>query len=86
MIGHEREVLRVEIGVSVLVAAVGAVLRWWVPSHGADGFGLQTVGVILLLAGLLGVVISFALWYLGGHRRAARPLGDAVVHKEPEDI
>jgi hypothetical protein len=76
----------VEIGVSILVAAVGAVLRWWVPSQGADGFGLQMVGVILLLAGLPGVVISLSLWYLGGQRRAARPLGDLVVHKEPEDI
>ncbi len=49
---------------SILLIAVGAILRFAVHVH-TKGFNLHTVGVILMIAGAIGLVIAFwqsALW------------------------
>lgn len=49
------------IGGSLVLIAVGAVLKWAVTYH-SSGVNLQTVGNILLVVGIIGLVLSLILW------------------------
>jgi hypothetical protein len=48
-------------GTSLFLIAVGAVLRFAV-SASADGINLHTVGVILMIIGALGMLLSLMFW------------------------
>jgi hypothetical protein len=48
------------IGLSLLVVAVGATLTWAVNADVA-GVDVQTIGVILLVVGLAGLLVSLVL-------------------------
>ena len=50
------------IGSSIFLMAVGAILRWAV-SWDVSGFDIQLAGLIVFLVGILGLVITFVLWY-----------------------
>lgn len=60
------------ISVSILLIAVGAILTWAVTAE-AEGIDVNTVGVILLIVGILGLVLSLIFWSSWGglHRRTA---------------
>jgi hypothetical protein len=59
------------ISVSILLIAVGAILTWGVTAE-AEGLDVNAVGVILMIVGLLGLVISMIFWSSwGGFRRRA---------------
>jgi hypothetical protein len=45
------------IGTSIFLIAVGAILRYAVTFH-VDGVSRPTVGLILILAGVVGLVLS----------------------------
>ena len=45
------------IGTSIVLIAVGAILRWGVTAH-VSGISIATIGTILLVVGILGLVIS----------------------------
>lgn len=47
--------------VSILLIAAGAILRWAVTAS-ATGVNLQTVGLILLIVGIGGAVLSLIFW------------------------
>jgi hypothetical protein len=49
------------IGTSLIVIAVGAILRFAVYRNTAGGFNVGTVGMILLIVGVIGLIISIAL-------------------------
>ena len=56
---------------SLLLSAVGAILIWAV-SATTSGVNIHTIGVILLIAGIVGFVISLFFWSSwGGFQRAA---------------
>lgn len=51
------------IGISILVGAVGAILRYAVTAPANQhGFNIHTVGMILLIAGAAGLVLSMLFW------------------------
>ncbi len=60
------------IGVSMLLIAGGAILAWAVHRSPA-GLDVNTVGVILLVIGIIGLVLSVMFWSTwwgpGGFRR-----------------
>lgn len=57
------------LGVSLILIAVGAVLTWAV-SASVSGIDINVVGVILLVVGSLGLVLSLLFWSTwGGARR-----------------
>ena len=59
------------ISVSILLIAVGAILTWGVTAD-AEGLDVNAIGVILMIVGLLGLVISMIFWSSwGGFRRRA---------------
>lgn len=70
------------IGASLFLIAVGAILTWGVHVHNTSGFDLNTIGLILMLVGALGVVLSLLFW------SSFSPYGrDRRVHSEVvEDI
>ena len=57
------------ISVSILLVAVGAILTWGVTAD-AEGLDVNAIGVILMIVGILGLVISMLFWSSwGGFRR-----------------
>lgn len=63
------------IGTSIFLMAMGAILRYAV-ADAIEGVDLSTVGLILMIAGLAGIVISFLMMTM------ARDRGDGVVVRE----
>ena len=61
------------LGVSIFLIAVGAILTWAVNAS-VSGLELQTIGVILMVVGALGLVLSMIFWSswggFQGRRRA----------------
>ena len=63
------------IGTSIFLVALGAILRYAV-SDAIEGVDLATVGLIMMIAGLAGIVISFLMMSMARDRR------DDVVVRE----
>ena len=55
------------IGTSLFLIAVGAILRWAVTGH-VSGISIPTVGTILLIVGIIGLLISL-FWMMAATRR-----------------
>jgi hypothetical protein len=49
------------IGVSIILIAVGAILTWAVNAS-VSGLELQTIGVILMVVGAIGLLMSLIFW------------------------
>jgi hypothetical protein len=52
------------IGMSIFLIALGAILRYAVTIT-VSGVELQTVGLILMIVGIIGLVISLAVLFMG---------------------
>jgi hypothetical protein len=59
------------IGTSILLIAVGAILRFAVSVH-TSGFNIHTIGVILMVVGVVGLLISLLWMTIWADRTAAR--------------
>lgn len=61
------------LGVSLLLIAVGAILVWGVQADVA-GISEDAIGVILIVIGALGLILSMMFWSswggVGGRRRS----------------
>ena len=62
------------LGTSLFLIAVGAILRFAV-NVSSGGFNLHTIGVILMVVGVIGLVISL-LWMTIWSRRRDRVVYD----------
>jgi hypothetical protein len=73
--------------VSLLLIASGAILTWAVNAE-VSGLELQTVGVILMIVGILGLILSVIFWSTWGgfgHGGASGSGASAsVVHERVE--
>ncbi len=49
------------IALSLLLVAAGAILTWAV-SADVSGVDIQTVGVILMVVGIVGAILSVVFW------------------------
>ena len=67
------------ISVSLLLAAAGAVLIWAVNAT-VSGVNIHTVGVILLVVGVVGLALSLAFWSSWGGFGDRASGGATVVH------
>jgi hypothetical protein len=65
------------LGTSIFVFAIGAILKFAVTAT-VGGFNIQTAGVILMVAGIVGFLVS--LFLLFATRDRAR---DVVVEERP---
>jgi hypothetical protein len=60
------------IGTSIFLIAVGAILRYAI-NVTVQGVEIDTVGLILIVAGAIGLVISLAIIFLSTDDRPRRP-------------
>ena len=68
------------MGFSLFLLAVGAVLTFAVHVQHSSGFDINTIGVILMIVGGLGILLSLIFWSSWGgfgHR------DDVVVDRAP---
>lgn len=59
------------IGTSIVLIAAGAILRYAVTAH-VSGIDIQTVGTILIIVGILGLILSLLYtfaWSADARRR-----------------
>jgi hypothetical protein len=70
------------LGVGIFLAAIGAVLAFAV-SADVSGVNVHTIGWILLIVGIIGIVLSMIFWstwagpgYFGGRRRTTTYVDD----------
>lgn len=69
------------IGASIFLIAVGAILTFAVEADIA-GIDIAVVGVILMVAGALGLLFTALIW--GPRRRTTTPYADDTVVRERE--
>jgi hypothetical protein len=68
------------IGISIVLVAVGAVLTFALERE-AEGINLDTVGIIMMIVGSIGLVVSMLFWSsFGPHGRERR--GTVVRERE----
>ena len=59
------------IGLSLVLIAAGAILKWAVTAS-TSGINLNTVGVVLMIVGAAGLVLSLIFWSTWGGFGARR--------------
>jgi hypothetical protein len=69
------------IGVSLLLIALGAILYWAVNTT-VSGLDIHTVGIILMVVGGIGLVLSFIFWSSWGGTRVARRR-ETIIEDDP---
>jgi hypothetical protein len=62
------------IGVSLILVAAGAILTWAVDAS-VSGLNIHTVGVILMVVGIVGLVLSLIFWSSWGGFGGSAPAG-----------
>jgi Domain of unknown function (DUF6458) len=76
------EASRVSLGVSIFLLVVGAILTFAVDVT-TSGFNINTVGIILMVAGALGLVLSLLFWSsFSPYRRGRTVAGPDTVVEE----
>jgi len=59
------------IGTSIVMIAAGAILKYAVTAH-VSAIDLQTVGTILMIVGILGLILSLIYTFAWSDRARAR--------------
>jgi Domain of unknown function (DUF6458) len=73
----------VPLGTSIFLIAVGAILRYAVTAT-VSGIDITTVGLILMIVGIVGLLMSVLYMFAWSPRRG-RVVRDRVIEHEPED-
>jgi hypothetical protein len=68
-------------GSSIFLIAVGAILRYAVTAS-VSGISIQTVGLIFIIAGILGLVLSLLYTFAWSPRRG-QVVRDRVIERDP---
>jgi hypothetical protein len=66
------------ISVSLILVAVGAVLTWAVKTE-VSGVDINAVGVILMVVGIVGLLLSLVFWSSWGGFQSRR---ETVIHDD----
>ncbi len=73
------------ISVSLLLIAAGAILMWAVTAT-ASGVNLGTVGVVLMIVGAVGLLLSLVFWSSWGGFGSRSGATTTVVRDEPTTL
>lgn len=62
------------IGTSIVLIAIGAILKWAVSAH-ISGIDLKTAGTVLFVVGIIGLILAvvYTFWWADRTRRARVP-------------
>jgi hypothetical protein len=69
------------LGTSIFLIAIGAILRYAVTAT-TSGISLPTVGLILMIVGIAGLVLS-VFYMLAWSPRRGRVMRERVVERDP---
>jgi beta-lactamase regulating signal transducer with metallopeptidase domain len=69
------------LGTSIFLIAVGAILRYAVTAT-VSGLSLTTIGLILMIVGIAGAVLSLLYMFVWSGRRD-RVVGERIVERDP---
>jgi heme/copper-type cytochrome/quinol oxidase subunit 2 len=72
----------VTIGTSLVLIAAGAILHYAVTAH-VSGVDIQTVGTILMIVGILGLILSLLYTFVWADRQRRPPDYDAPTQRQP---
>jgi DMSO/TMAO reductase YedYZ heme-binding membrane subunit len=80
---HQLRRYEMGIGFSLFLFVVGAVLTFALDVNSSSGFSIDTVGIILMVGGLLGLLLSALFWssFSPWSRRRTVAGGDRVVEE-----
>jgi hypothetical protein len=71
------------IGAGLLLIAVGAILRFGISAVSTHGIAIHTIGDILMIVGVLGVVLWLVVSAPWSRRRSAYREDTPVYHEKP---
>jgi hypothetical protein len=75
--------MNMPLGTSIFLIAVGAILRYAVTTT-VSGIDITTVGLILMIVGILGLIISI-FHMLAWAPRRGRVLREGVIERDPHE-
>jgi hypothetical protein len=73
----------VPLGTSIFLIAVGAILRYAVTDR-VSGVSIPTIGLILMLAGIAGAVLSL-LYMMAWRPRREGAVRERLVERDPRE-
>ena len=69
------------IGTSIFLIAVGAILRYAITTN-VEGVDLDVVGLILMIVGVIGLILSFLWITIWSDRRRGTVVREPVAERE----
>lgn len=66
------------IGIGLVLLAAGAIMAFAVEVESTGGFNINTIGIILMVVGAIGIIAAMTIW--GG--RGTAPMGRRRVYEE----
>ena len=73
------------ISVSLVLIAAGAILKWAVTAT-TSGINLGTVGIVLMIVGAVGLLLSLVFWSSWGGFGSRAGATTTVVRDEPPTL
>jgi len=73
------------IGTSIVLVAIGAILKWAVTAT-VSGFNIQTAGTVIFIVGLVGLALSviYTFWWADSRRRGGGSYDEThVIRRGP---
>jgi len=74
------------IGAGLLLIAVGAILRFGISTVSTHGVAIHTIGDILMVVGVLGVVLWMVVWAPWSRSRRPVHRDEASVYREERAV
>ncbi|MGH9114774.1 MAG: hypothetical protein ACRDWW_02995 [Acidimicrobiales bacterium] len=70
------------VAVSIIVFAIGAILKFATTVQSSN-FNIQTIGIILMIVGAVGFVVSLFFWASWGGFGGTRRRRQTYYHQQP---
>jgi hypothetical protein len=74
------------IGAGLLLIAVGAILRFGISTVSTHGIAIHTIGDILMLVGVLGVVLWLVVWAPWARSRRPAYRDEVPAYREERSV
>ena len=71
------------IGGALILVAIGAILTFAINVQHSHGFNINTIGIILMVVGAIGIVLSLMFWSTWGGVGAGARRRTTVVDDGP---
>ncbi|HEY9558049.1 MAG TPA: hypothetical protein VIR58_15030 [Acidimicrobiales bacterium] len=70
------------IGTSIIIIAAGAIMTFAIEVENAEGFNINNAGVILMIAGALGLIASMVVFGPRHRRTTVQDAGGRTVYHD----